>query len=616
VAATPAWFTIAVLVFNTPLRLKLIVGAFFAAGLFFPAHALLAVAAVAPVGRLIGFALDLHTFRLTEAIVVAFLAGWLLRTRPDPPGPRFPAAAGWLAALGIVASISGQAWKLAQYPGELSNTARTLYQAYYIVPDRIGFGAGARILEGLALAATTVALFRGRPRLAVSIPAALTVGAVAAAITSLLLLEKIGLPQIIAESALSAPRLAALVADLNAAGSYFGMMLLVCLGLAARRKSQAAAWALGAATLGIALWLTGSRSAAAATAIAGAAALIYALTAGSSRAVRGGILAAVILAALMAGGVRAWTLRRDVSADFRKDFFATSMRMIAARPALGVGIGQYYDTSPLFLSRFLGFTYGSENAHNFFLQLIAELGLLGAAPLLALLALPVVRGARAMLVKPDDVRFIGCVAGLTVLLTTCLTGHPLLLDEVAFPFWILLGVTLAVAGTILARTTEDAGVAARGATPAVAAVMAAAVILIYAAGARRPMFPSDSIAVSGLLPWQTSADGERYRWTLDYAGLFVPRHAARVAIPVRLPIALAGITPVGVHVRTAGIDRAHTPVGTSWITLNLELSPLDTLQAYRRIDLKVDRTWQPAIYIPGSREIRSVGVQVGEVKVR
>ena len=77
VAAVPAWFTIAVLVFNTPLRLKLIVGAFFTAGLFCPAHALLAVAAVAPVGRLIGLALDLHSFRLTEAIVVAFLAGWL-----------------------------------------------------------------------------------------------------------------------------------------------------------------------------------------------------------------------------------------------------------------------------------------------------------------------------------------------------------------------------------------------------------------------------------------------------------------------------------------------------------------------------------------------------------
>jgi len=614
VAAVPVWFTIAVLVFNTPFRLKLIVSAFFAAAFFFPAHALLAVAAVAPLGRLIGFALNLHTFRLTEAIVVAFLAGWLLRGRPDLPGPRFPAAAGWLAALAIVASIAAQAWRLAQYPGALSNTARILYQAYYIIPDRIGFGAGARILEGLALAAAALTLFRGRPRLAVTIPAALTVGAVAAAVASLLLLAQIGLPQILAEYATSAPRLAALVADLNAAGSFFGMMLLVCLGLAARSRSQAAAWALAAAALGAALWLTGSRSAAAATVIAGAAAVGYALAARSSRAVRSGILAAVVLAAIVAGGVRAWTLRRDVSADFRRDFFATSVRMIAARPMVGVGIGQYFDTSPLFLSRFLGYTYGFENAHNFFLQLIAELGIPGAAPLLALLALPLVRGARAMLVTPDDLRVIGCVAGLTALLATCLTGHPLLLDEVAFPFWILLGMILAVAGAILARATEDATVAGPGPAPALVAAVAAAVMLIYVVGARRPMIPSDSIAVTGLVPGETSADGVPYRWTLDYAGLFVPRTVTRVAIPVRLPIDLPQVAPTAVRVKTAGVNRGQTPVGSSWVTVNVELPPLDTLQAYRRIDLKVDRTWKPAIYIPGSREMRSVGVQIGEVE--
>jgi hypothetical protein len=36
----------------------------------------------------------------------------------------------------------------------------------------------------------------------------------------------------------------------------------------------------------------------------------------------------------------------------------------------------------------------------------------------------------------------------------------------------------------------------------------------------------------------------------------------------------------------------------------------------RRIDLRVDRPWQPGIYIAGSADMRTVGIQVGEVSAR
>ena len=51
--------------------------------------------------------------------------------------------------------------------------------------------------------------------------------------------------------------------------------------------------------------------------------------------------------------------------------------MIDARPLFGVGVGQYYRTSPQFLSPQLAWTYGFENAHNYFLQIGGELGLVG-----------------------------------------------------------------------------------------------------------------------------------------------------------------------------------------------------------------------------------------------
>ena len=55
--------------------------------------------------------------------------------------------------------------------------------------------------------------------------------------------------------------------------------------------------------------------------------------------------------------------------------------MIRSHPWLGLGIGRYYQASSMFLNPQLAFAYGSENAHDYFLQLAAELGLLGFAAL-------------------------------------------------------------------------------------------------------------------------------------------------------------------------------------------------------------------------------------------
>ena len=70
----------------------------------------------------------------------------------------------------------------------------------------------------------------------------------------------------------------------------------------------------------------------------------------------------------------------------RVQFAETSFRMIRARPWFGIGVGQYYPTSPLFFSPTLASAYGAENAHDYFLQLAAELGMLGFAAYAILLA--------------------------------------------------------------------------------------------------------------------------------------------------------------------------------------------------------------------------------------
>jgi hypothetical protein len=146
------------------------------------------------------------------------------------------------------------------------------------------------------------------------------------------------------------------------------------------------------------------------------------------------------------------------------------------------------------------------------------------------------------------------------------------------------------------------------------AAAAATVILVASpiTTAKGAVIPSESRAVNGLFEWETLADGTRFRWTGRYASLFVPADVTRVEIPVRLPTDGRSIPVMGVEAMTGGVGRGRTLVDASWAIISLPLDPVLPPIQYKRIDLRIDRVWQPALYIAGSADMRRVGVQVGE----
>jgi O-antigen ligase len=614
-AAIPAWFTIAVLIFSTPWRLKLIVGAIVVITAVSPAAGLLATAVLAPLGHLLAIALALGTFRLGDAIVLAFLTTWVLRPHADRDGPQTPRTLAWLLALAIVSSVMAQAWQVAVYPGELADTVDRLFYGYYQTFEYIGFIDGARILGGLALVAAVVTTFRRHPRLAVSLPAAIATSGTLAAAASVTQWWTTG-----------SYRVSALVADVNAAGSYFAMVLVLAVGMALRAKGRGRVlWAAAAVMNGIGLWFSESRSALSAAATVIVIAAAWAATSRFSVRARAATLVAIVIAALGAGTFRARLLEADPTyrgAGFREQFNATSLRMIGARPLFGVGVGQYSRMSPLFLPPQLAWTYGSENAHNFFLQIGSELGLVGLGLFGALIGSLIVRSARALTLVPQDARLLGAAGGAIALLATCLTGHPFLVDEVAYPFWIQFGLVMALAESTLlnrAAITEGSRLApvalprARSLLPVGAAV--AILLSVPMNAARGSVSPRESQAIDGFYRWETLEDGGRFRWTSAYASVFVPADVTRVEIPVRAPTSDRADTPMGVEVMTAGIDQGRTLIGETWAMISVRLPGVQPPTRFKRIDLKVDRTWQPALYIAGSADLRTVGVQVGELRL-
>src|SRR5207253_205853 len=68
------------------------------------------------------------------------------------------------------------------------------------------------------------------------------------------------------------------------------------------------------------------------------------------------------------------------------DFNQTSARMWASAPIFGVGVGRYHERSAQFMPDELRAIYPHENAHNYFVQQFAELGLVGGIAFLWLVA--------------------------------------------------------------------------------------------------------------------------------------------------------------------------------------------------------------------------------------
>jgi hypothetical protein len=119
-----------------------------------PANGLLFAAMAAPLG-LADATIGSLRFGAGDAIVLGFLAGSLLRLRPDRPGPAVVAPViGYLLAAALVA--------------------------------RLGFPGGVRAAEGIALAFATTMVVRRTPAVAVTVPAALAASAAVAVLRRLL----------------------------------------------------------------------------------------------------------------------------------------------------------------------------------------------------------------------------------------------------------------------------------------------------------------------------------------------------------------------------------------------------------------------------------------------
>jgi putative inorganic carbon (hco3(-)) transporter len=134
--------------------------------------------------------------------------------------------------------------------------------------------------------------------------------------------------------------------------------------------------------------------------------------------------------------------------DDRLEIWSKTPTLIATHPLLGVGQGNFAEASPeLELADIGGLPY--DHAHNVFLNIGAELGLIGLALLgvfLFLLARVVVRALR----RPDPRRYplvLALAAALGGLLVTSFTEYPLRTNAIMAVIMIEIGALIALERT-------------------------------------------------------------------------------------------------------------------------------------------------------------------------
>jgi hypothetical protein len=580
-------------------------------------RALLVLACVVPVIRTAGRSWEPYA-AWSEMVVVSVAAGWFIRrafsaaslVQSDPDdrspaddlnGPIAVAAGVVIASLAVVTALAQ--WRIT---GRVLSSVwlRTYAHGYFLMESSgDALDTAMRILESLLLFRITSIIAREKSCWAPRVAAAIVAGAALAAIVNLYGLWSAALQQPAPFQSwlrlFASERLNVHYGDLNAAGSYFVMTLAVAAGYALHKASRW--WAApAAAVIAAGLWVSGSRAAI----VAGFVATLVPLGA-RLRAARIGVpRPAIVLSAavlLAAAALTAYWLplrgnqrSANDALRVRYELTLTSLRMVATAPVFGVGVGNYYTLSGQFASPELLVLFPparQENAHNNFLQMVAEFGLVGAAAFAWLGWAAARRLTRLVRDDERDPPRWGIVIGVTAFAVSCLGGHPLLLDEPAFTFWLLLGAGAGWGGAALgvptptlvasAATNDDLHPARRrvprfvralGTPAAIVGIVLATIPMRWYAG--RAQMDLENVAF-GLTGWYTGRDGVPYRLSgrtstiyvrNGYRGLRIPIKATPPHTEVEVTFRIDGAVADIVRVRS---DRWQVvplivPTGYSW----------------------------------------------------
>jgi O-antigen ligase len=583
-----------------------------------PRWGLVLTMALAPAGALLAAA----PARATELFAWSLVASWLLSVwRPL-------SLAGWprsvMVPLGLYAGALVASWLALTIGGAagIPPTALPQFIARAIPPDFLAVSSPEAetwtllySLAGIAVFVAGVGIARSDRRTLRSVGLGIV-----ASMTILAALTLVDVGRQWAEAGYAADfllrylrgeRFSLALADVNAAGSLYALAAVIALGYAWLQPARRFVWLPALMILAAAIWFSGSRSAY--LAIAAGAAALAAVRRHWQPTRRHVLAASLFLAAMLAAGILIDPQSQvegsaEQSVTLRSQFLVTSARMFTSAPVFGVGVGRYWGRSAEFMTPELRDLYGNENAHNYFAQQFAELGLVGGLLFVWLVAIVLWHGWRAVLQSPGDIALHALFAGTAAYVLTCATGHPLLVPEAALPFWAAFGAVAAASarasasGIALSKPLRILGVAA-------GVLLAAGIGRATLAYTRATDMPPEQ----GFHQFETTNDGAEFRWMTRHAVMYIPDGPGFLQVRVRAP---GWPTPHPVVLETSiggqVVDTHEVPPdeSTTW-----NIPARDTGRAgFRRVDFRVNQEWFEEVRLGQRPARRPVSVMVERIE--
>jgi O-antigen ligase len=638
-----AWWVIAAIV--APEVPRLAAGsavAVAAVTLWNPAAGLLLVAALTPAGALFAAA----PVRAAEIFAWAFLAVWLLGVwRPISPAP-LPRTVMIPALLYGAALLASWLMLTMRAAAGVSIVALPQFLFHSIPPDHLIFSSPEpetwtllQMTTGVALLLASMATIAadGRAIRALGSALAISIGALAAATVADVVRQWSGMNYEgwFVLRYFHGERFSLHLADFNAAGSLYVLAAIVAAAVAALDRGRRGLAIVVLVAIAPAFWLTGSRT----SFVAAVVGLLTLAVAQQRRPLKPVQLtaAAVSMSVLAVAGAATVDWQSDVqgsaarSAQLRSQFTETSARMFASAPVFGVGVGRYFDRSAEFMPAELRSIYGNENAHNYFAQQFAELGVVGGVLFVWLAGAVMALGWAAMRIssvppaletghgqgptgkqpralagyQEQSPWLVGLFAAVGAYLLTCLTGHPLLVPEAAFPWWIAAG---ALAGA--AERTRGRWSAAQRALIAVTGVVLASGLAREATGYAGATVAPPEYGIHGQ---ETAPDGSSFRWMTRHAVIYVPNEMGFVRLRVQAP-SLPMTRPLVIETAIAGevVDRRELPPGR-WVSYDIP-SRRSASAPFRRVDLRTNQWWTQEVALGMRHARRPITVMIGDVR--
>lgn len=548
---------------------------------------------------------DVVLEQLVLAVIIGTAIGcWRVATPMRLPAPALIVAS--VAAASAIATAPILVLRDAPGASLFEHIVDLLVRGRYFerVPTWVPIHAAMWIVEGLALAVAAERVVRGNPTTVrrVLVIAVLSVTAVAG-----LNLERIVGAAIRSGSFLSAlPDLflhtrVSRFYDVNAAGSVFVLLIFTAIGLA-REGNRIHLWTLGPlVVLGLGLWSSGSRAALASFAVVSAAALvgIAVRRQGLPRWTSAGALAVMAVAVTLVIAFYPATRNQNAGTalKIRLVLMSVAIDMWQSAPVFGIGITRFYPEAPHFGGETLRAALGplvSENAHNYYLQVLAEFGLAGFIAMLTLLVTTLAAAMRTERSEPSSVRR-WLFGGVCAYLLTWLTGHPQLVPEAAAVFWLLFGVLAALTNPM---------------RPGLLLAAAPLAVLLLASGPVRASSTASGLDLEnigvGLSTWRRPPGELPYREAGTRFALYLPSDGSTIVLPARR--APGEADPLPVAIEAPGDARREVVItGDSWQEIAIALRPSGRRFALVRFTLGPSSELAPA---------RDVRIYVGRAEPR